>query len=213
MLTMWGRRGSANVQAAMWGIGELGLPHERVDAGFIYGVNDTPEFLAMNPTGLIPVIRDGAAEPVWETGAILRYLANRYGEGEFWPSDPAARAKVDKWAEWSKISVATRFTQTIFWQLVRAPSKDRDTVAIGKAAELVFKQLAIAEAELTRHSYLAGDAFTLADIQLGHILFRYYDVAIERPDLPALRAYYDRLSERPAYREHVMVDYDELKMA
>ena len=214
MLTIWGRRSSSNVQAALWCLAELGVPFERIDAGFTYGVTDTPAFLAMNPNGLVPVIRDGeGAEPLWETAAILRYLAGRYGVGTFWPGDLAARAQVDKWAEWAKVTVASRFMQPVFWQLVRTASKDRDMAAVAKAVESVGKTLAIAEAELASHAFLAGEAFTLADIQLGHILYRYYDLPIARPDLPALRRYYDRLAERPTYREHVMVAYDELRVA
>jgi glutathione S-transferase len=80
MLTVWGRRSSSNVQALMWCIGELGLSYRRHDdAGHIYGVTDTPAFLAMNPNGTVPVLRDGDGQPLWETGAILRYLAGRYG--------------------------------------------------------------------------------------------------------------------------------------
>ncbi|MGA2486061.1 MAG: glutathione S-transferase N-terminal domain-containing protein, partial [Roseiarcus sp.] len=99
MLTIWGRKTSSNVQAAMWCVGELGLAYRRHDIGHAYGGNRTPEFLAMNPNGLIPVLRDGDDEPIWETGAILRYLGAKYGDDPFWPRDPAARAQVDKWAE------------------------------------------------------------------------------------------------------------------
>ncbi len=211
MLTIWGRRSSSNVQAVMWCIGELGLPHERIDAGFTYGVNDTPAFRAMNPNGLVPVLREGENEPLWETGAILRYLASRYGDNAFWPADPMARAQVDKWAEWSKVTLSSSFTVPIFWSLVRVAAKDRDEAALEKAVKTVARPLAIAEAQLAGNSHLAGAAFTLADIQLGHILYRYYDLPIARADFPALRRYYDRLTERPAYREHVMVSYDELR--
>ena len=96
MLKVWGRKSSSNVQAVMWCIAELGLDHERIDAGLTYGVVDTPEYLAMNPNGMIPTIRDGDNPPLWEAGAILRYLANGYAVGPFWPADPVARADVDK---------------------------------------------------------------------------------------------------------------------
>ena len=211
MLTVWGRRSSSNVQAVMWCIGELGLAHQRLDAGFTYGVNDTPAFRAMNPNALVPVLRDDATEPLWETGAILRYLASQYGDASFWPVDAATRAQVDKWAEWSKVTLASSFTMPIFWPLVRVAAKDRNEAAVTKAVAAVTTILAIAEAQLAAHPYLTGAAFTLADIQLGHVLYRYYDLPIARADYPALRRYYDRLTERPSYREHVMVSYDELR--
>ena len=213
MLTIWGRKTSSNVQAVLWCLGELGLPFARHDAGHVYGGTDTPEFLAMNPNGTIPVLRDGEDEPLWESSAILRYLAGRYGDDPFWPRDARQRAQTDKWAEWSKINVTTNFTGPIFWKLVRTAPKDRDEAAIAAAVRTLCRKLAIAEARLSANPFLAGRDFTLADIQFGHLLYRYYDIPIERPDLPALRAYYDALTARAAFREHVMVSYDALKVA
>ncbi len=211
MLTIWGRKTSSNVQAVMWGVGELGLPYDRKDAGHRFGGLDTPEFLAMNPNGLVPVLRDGDGEPLWESGAILRYLAARYGDDAFWPKDPVVRAPIDMWAEWAKVTVSLAFTGPIFWSVVRARAADRDEAALRAAIKAHAAKLKFAEARLERHAFLAGGAFTLADIQFGTLLYRYYTIPIERPDLPALRRYYDRLVERPAYREHVMVSYDELR--
>ncbi len=213
MLTIWGRKSSSNVQAVMWCIGELGLSYERHDVGFIYGGNDTAEFRAMNPNGLIPVLRDDRDEPLFESGAILRYLATRYGEAPFWPKEPSERARIDKWAEWVKVNVTASFTVPIFWQLVRTSPQHRDPAVMEKALERLGKLLAIAEARIADHGYLAGRAFTLADIQLGHLLYRYYDMALERPHLPALARYYERLTQRQAYAEHVMISYDELRAA
>ncbi|MFE8101930.1 glutathione S-transferase family protein [Brenneria goodwinii] len=211
MLTVWGRRSSSNVQALMWCIGELGLPYHRHDAGHIYGGTNTPEFLAMNPNGTIPVLKDGDEEALWETGAILRYLANRYGPEAFWPKDLSARTNVDKWAEWSKLNIALMFTAPIFWRVVRTPENERDDDAIEKALAAFCTKLKIAEERLSAHDYLAGPDFTLADIQFGHVLYRYYDMAIQRPAFPAVRSYYQRLTKRPAFKEHVMVSYDELR--
>ena len=213
MLTVWGRRTSSNVQALMWCIGELGLECRRHDIGHRYGGNDTPAFLAMNPNGTVPVLRDGEGEPIWETGAILRYLGARYAGDPFWPADTARRAQVDKWADWAKINVAMAFTAPVFWRVVRTAPRDRDPAAIAAALGALAPKLAIAEARLARHAWLAGETFTLADIQLGHVLYRWFDIAIERPDLPALRRYYEALTTRPAYREHVMVPYEELRVA
>ena len=102
MLTVWGRKTSSNVQALMWCVGELGLPYNRHDAGHRYGGTDTPAFLSMNPNGTVPVLRDDGGEPLWETGAVLRYLAGRYGVPPFWPAEGSARAQVDKWASGRK---------------------------------------------------------------------------------------------------------------
>lgn len=212
MLTVWGRKTSSNVQALMWAFGELGLPYQRHDIGHRYGGNNTPEFLAMNPNGTVPVLRDGDDEPLWETGAILRYLATRYAPDSFWPAEPAHRAQVDKWAEWAKINVTLGFTEPVFWRVVRTAPSKQDPVAITQAVAKLDRVLDIAERQLERQEFLAGDALALADIQFGHVLYRYFDIAIPRPPRPALQRYYDALTQRPAFAEHVMVSYDELRV-
>ena len=211
MLTVWGRRSSSNVQAVLWGIAELGLEHERLDAGFTYGVVDTPGYRAMNPNGKVPTIRDGSAAPLFESGAILRYLAGRYGRDPFWPTDPDARAQVDQWAEWAKVNVAQAFTSPIFWRVVRVPAARRDPEAIVAATAELEALLAIADARLADSACLVGEHLTLADIQFGHVLYRYYTIDIERStSLPHLRRYYQALTARSAYRDTVMVSYAEL---
>jgi glutathione S-transferase len=210
MLTVWGRRDSSNVQAVMWLIGELGLAHERHDVGHRFGGLDAPDFAALNPSRLIPVLRDGEGEPIWESAAILRYLAASYARDGFWPADPAARAQIDKWAEWGKVNFAAAFSP-VFWALVRTPPSRQDLAAVARAMTAVADWLAIAEAQLSRNAHLAGEAFTLADVPFGTLLYRYYSLEIERPELPALRRYFDALQARPAYREHVMVSYEALR--
>jgi glutathione S-transferase len=212
MLEVWGRKSSSNVQAVMWCIGELGLAFKRHDAGHIYGVVDTPQFLAMNPNGLIPVLRDGSGEPLWEAGAILRYLASRYGTGPFWPEDIQLRAQIDKWAEWSKLNIATGFGVPIFWRVIRTAPRDRNDAAIAAAIRSLGSKLDIAERRLSDRAFIAGNDFTLADIQFGHILYRYFDIPIARSPRPALERYYSALIMRPAFRDHVMVSYEELRV-
>ena len=212
MIRVWGRASSSNVQALMWCIGEFALDFERIDAGYIYGGTDSPEFLAMNPNGTVPVLCDGDGPAIWETGAILRYLASQYARPGFWPAEPAARAQVDKWAEWAKINVAQGFTVPVFWRVVRTPPAQRDAAAIDAAITSLNRFLAIAEWQLTENGWLAGPEFTLADIQFGHVLYRYFEIEIARSDFPGIRAYYDRLTRRAAFARHVMVSYEELRV-
>ena len=213
MLEIWGRRSSSNVQALMWCVEELNLEAVRHDAGFIYGVTDTESFARMNPNRTVPVLKDNGGEALWETGAILRYLADRYGPSSFWPKAPAERAQVDKWAEWAKLNVALQFTGPVFWRVVRTPEADKDPEAIASALRVLHANLLIAEEHLQHNTWLSGDSFTLADIQMGHVLYRYFDIDIARPKLPNLRRYYERLMERPAYLAHVAISYDELRGA
>lgn len=212
MIKIWGRASSSNVQALMWAVEELGLTYERYDAGFVYGGTDTPEFLGMNPNGTIPVLKNGNNEPIWETGAILRYLSAQYGDDAFWPSDLTARSQVDQWAEWAKINIATKFTVPIFWRVVRTAPSQRDSQAIQDGITTLVHFLEIAEQRLSKHHWLVSSKFSLADIQFGHVLYRYFDIDIERPNLPNLQDYYSRLCERHAFLEHVVIPYDELRV-
>ena len=130
-IKIWGRLSSSNVQAVLWCLAELHLPFERINAGYIHGVVDSPEYLAMNPNGLVPTLIDGDGPPLFETGAILRYLAGQYAPESFWPTDAVQRAQTDKWTEWAKINIALKFTAPVFWLVVRtAPSRqDPETIA------------------------------------------------------------------------------------
>ena len=134
MLTVWGRRSSSNVQAVMWCIAELGLSYQRHDVGHSYGGTDSEAFGRLNPNRTIPVLQDGDNPPLWETTCILRYLANRYARGDFWPDDLVARTEVDRWAEWSKINIALGFTGPVFWRVVRTAKRDQDPEAIRQPA-------------------------------------------------------------------------------
>ena len=151
MLTVYGRADSSNVQAVMWCIGELGLPHQRHNVGHRFGGKDTPDFISMNPNRTVPILVDANGPAVWESGAILRYLVNRYANAPFWPSDPSDRAQVDKWAEWSKVSFAANFTVPIFWALVRTPEKERNYHALEQSLRKFGDRLKIADQQLSQH--------------------------------------------------------------
>jgi glutathione S-transferase len=211
MITIYGRRTSSNVQPVIWALTELGVPHERLDYGHRFGGLDTPEYGAMNPNRRVPTLKEGDFV-LWESAAILRYLANRFGGAPFWPDDPAARAHVDMWAEWGKATWTAAFIEPIFWARVRTAAADRDEAALARAVKRFTWLVRILEAQLAGRDYVTGDDFTLADIAIGTHLYRYFDIDIAREDSPAVSAYYARLCERPAYRDHVMVPYDDLKV-
>ncbi len=210
-ITIWGRKSSVNVQLVLWALEELGLDFYRIDAGFIYGVVDSADFCRMNPNGLVPVLIDGDGAPIFESAAILRYLAHCYGDSSFWPENAAARAQVDKWAEWAKWNVGHAFIANVFYGLVRTPADKIDHDAVKVAISDLEKVLALADKRLATSTFIASSEFTLADVALGYCLYRYYDIDIRRAKLPNLRRYYDLLATRPAFQRHVMVPYDELR--
>lgn len=210
MLKVWGRRSSFNVQKVMWLVGEFGLAHEHIDAGGAFGGLDTPDFLAMNPHGRVPVIREGDAT-VWESHAILRYLAARHGAGRFWSDDPAARAPIDGWMDWSQTALQPDFLNGVFWGFYRTPEDKRNRAAINAALARCAGHFSKLDRLLEGRPFLLGDALTLADITAGTSLYRYFELEIERPPLPQVERWYRALQRRPAYREHVMIPFGELR--
>ena len=211
MLVIHGRATSSNVQAVMWAVGEIGIEHRRLDVGGAFGGNQSSEFLEMNPMGRVPVIQDGDVT-MFESQAILRYLAARHGSDALWPADPVARAPVDQWMEWAKVNVYPVLTYKVFWQMIRTSAAERDHRLVAAGISELKELMAIADAQIARHGWLAGSEMTLADISLGTHLYRYFNVPFDRADLPNLKAYYDRLCARPAYAEHAMISFESLRV-
>jgi glutathione S-transferase len=209
MLKVWGRRNSFNVQKVMWLIGELDLPHEHVNAGGPYGVVNEPAFLAMNPHGRVPVIEDGGAA-IWESHTILRYLAATYGSGRFWQEDAASRSHWDRWMDWSQASLHRDFLD-LFWSFYRTPEPQRDWPLITAHLKLTNGHYALIDRHLAGRDFMVGNRLSLADITVGATLYRYFELEIERPSLPHLEAWYAALGQRPAYRQHVMVPFEDLR--
>jgi glutathione S-transferase len=203
---VWGRATSSNVMKVLWALGELALPFQRVDVGGSFGQTDTPDYRAMNPTGLVPTLQEDGFT-LWESNAIVRYLAHAHAAGSpLWPNDPHARAKIDHWMD-AQQTVLNRPMSGVFWGLVRTPPDKRDLTAIATAIEDTARAWRLIEPHLQRHNFIAGADFTLADIPWGVHAHRWFNMdylGLARPDLPSLRAWYDRLCERPAYRQHVM---------
>jgi len=209
MLTIWGRKSSFNLQKVMWLVGELQLAHRHIEAGGQFGGLDTPEFRAMNPHGKVPVIEDDGVV-VWESHAILRYLAARYARGSFWQDDPAERSLSDRWMDWSQTTLQPDFLSGVFWGFYRTPQAQRDLAAIKNKVALCSRHFALLDRHLADRAFMLGDALTLADIPIATNLYRYFNLDIDRPSVPNVEAWYRRLQDRGAYRQHVMVPFQEL---
>ncbi len=198
-LTVWGRPNGLNVQKVMWAIGELALPHRRLDIGGPFGGNDQPAYRALNPNGTIPTIDDDGFV-LWESNAIIRYLAQKRAGGGLRPADRQAAARAEQWMDWQQ-TVLGEPVLSIFYALIRTAPEHRDPAAIAASAG----RFTILNDALADAPYLAGDDFSIADIPCGVLAYRWYNLDIERPDLGHLRAWYERLRARPAYQQHVML--------
>lgn len=211
MLKVWGRKTSVNVQKVMWAVAELGLPHERIDAGGPFGGLDTPTFAELNPNRLVPVIDDGGFV-LWESNAIVRYLADGYGRGSLAPEGRYGFARADQWMEWANSMLYGDIISTVFLGLVRTPARERNTAAVAASAKRAGERLAVLDVYLKDRQFIGGDALTIADIAVGALMYRYWNLEIERPRLGHVEAWYQRLAARKAYQDHVMIDFQAMKV-
>ena len=202
MLEIWGRPYSSNVIPVIWTANELGLDYKLQLAGGSFGKLDTDEYGTINPNRQIPAIRDGDFT-LWESHVIVRYLCDQYDKGGLCPSNAQSRAIADQWMEWS---VSFAFTPVIqlFFATVRTAPQMRDSAKINALRDQAVNSLKRLDAHLSDRNFVAGNDFSMGDIPLGCVAYRFFNVEVERPRLPSLEAWYERLCERPAYQQHVM---------
>jgi glutathione S-transferase len=199
MLKIWGRVNSVNVKKALWCIEELGLPYERTDAGLQFGVVNTPEYRRMNPNGLVPTMdEDGFI--LWESHSIVRYLAAKYGKGVLWPMDERTRAVANQWMDWAfSFQGAVRDS---FWNLIRTPPEKRDLKAVEASRVKSGEMARILDAALASQMYVAG-AYSMGDIPIGCEVQRWMRLPMERPSVPNVEAWFERLCARTAFKKNV----------
>jgi glutathione S-transferase len=203
MLTIHGRINSINVQKVVLACEELGLAYERLDAGGAFGIVKTPEYMAMNPNGLVPVLVDGDLV-LWESNVIVRYLAAKYGDGTLWPKDPGQRALSERWMDWGAFTLYPKY-HAAFWNMVRTPPEKRDMAAVEASLAATEPVMDILEAELAGKAFLAGARPTIGDIGLVPGVFRWLNMPISRKPRPNCEAWVEHLTSRPGYDKALML--------
>ncbi|MCZ6453703.1 MAG: glutathione S-transferase N-terminal domain-containing protein [Alphaproteobacteria bacterium] len=203
MLKLYGRKTSINVQKASWALGEAVLEFEWIDKEGTFGSIDTPAYRALNPQGRVPLLDDGGTI-VRQSNVIVRYVAQKFGAGTLWPEDAGARAAADYWMDWQAAD-NWRNLVTVFVGLVRTPPEERDAQAIAKSVAALGQDIEYLDDQLAGNKFVTGEAFTMGDIPVGAAAHRFFVLPIERPSVPNVEAWYERLQERPAFRECVMV--------
>ncbi|MEQ8506082.1 MAG: glutathione S-transferase family protein [Rhodospirillales bacterium] len=206
MLRVLGRATSVNVQKVMWLIDELGLEHERVDVGGRHGGNQDPEYLAKNPMGLIPVLEDGDYV-IWESQAIVRYLLEAYGGDPWLPSDLKLRGQAHQWMDWYLTVMHPPMT-VIYFQLIRATEETRNEQALAEAKDKAAQLWTVLDKHLADKQFITGDTLNMGDIPCGCSAYRWHTLVPEGPDLPNLKAWWDRMNVRPAYKKNVMLPFE-----
>lgn len=203
MLKIWGRKTSSNVQKVLWCCSELGLDYDRVDLGGPFGGNRDPAYLAKNPNGRVPTLEDGDLI-IWESNTICRYLSTVYGGERLYPKDPAARTHVERWMDW-QLATAAAPMGVLLQGLVRMKPEERNPAALEAARQQALAAWTIADGALESRPYLAGNTLTLAEIVLGTLVYRWHTLAIERPPLKNLSAWYQRMRENEGFRTHIEI--------
>jgi glutathione S-transferase len=202
VIKVWGRNTSANVQKVMWAVGEIGLPYERIDVGGAFGQNREPAYLAMNPNGLVPTLEEDDGFILWESNAIVRYLAAKHGAGGLEPADLRARALAGAWMDW-QLSVLAPAIFDCFWGLIRTPPEKRNHAAIAESKRKTTAAIAILDDRLAQAAFVAGEAFSYGDIPSAVMANRYRQLVPERPPFPHFERWFAAISARPAFRDQV----------
>jgi len=202
MLRILGRANSFNVRKVLWVCDEIGIPYQREDFGRGFSPTNTPEFLKLNPVGQVPtVIEDGFV--MRESNSIVRYLAARHGAKNLYPDDPRQRQRIEQWMDWVAYDVTHSLRGAFLGgQLQEAPWNN--DWFVGQGRRDLTRQMKLLDDHLSANdAYMLGETFTLADVPVGLVVNRWFSlVDVQRPPYPALAAYYDRLTERPAFRAH-----------
>ena len=201
-MKIWGRINSTNVRKVLWCAEELNLTYESIPAGGEFGLVNEAAYLAKNPNGRIPCLEDEGFV-LWESNVIVRYLAEKYGQTPFIPSDIQSRYAAEKWMDWTSFSFGMPF-RNLFWNLVRHTPEQRNENEIILGIKHCTPLMAMANAELKKTPYLSGNHLGIGDIPLGCIAYSWFSFPIERPSMPALEDWYERLKSRPAYQKGVM---------
>lgn len=201
MVKIYGRNNSSNVQKVIWTINEIGIKFERLDLGGEFGGINTPSYLAKNPNSRIPTLEDEGFV-LWESNSIVRYLSKKYDTGKLYPSDSQVCAIADQWMDWQQTSVG-QFIVPIFWGLVKTSKKDRDLRLIEASRLGMIEVMHILDTHLADKRYVAGKNFTMGDIPLGIVVYRWLKLIQNRPKMVNLEEWYERLAKRRAFKAHV----------
>jgi len=198
MLKVLGKASSINVRKVLWACAELQIPFEREDWGDGFRSTQTPEFLALNPNGLVPVIRDGDFV-LWESNTIIRYLAMRYNGAWLYPANPLARVRVDQWMDWQATDL-NRSWSYAFLGLVRESPAHQNAAEIDASLKSWTKHMRILNGQLeATRAFIAGSQFSLADVPIALSINRWLCTPFEHPHFPAVAEYFERLAARPAF--------------
>lgn len=198
MLKIWGRITSINVRKVVLAAQELGVPFERIDAGMSFGIVRTPEYLARNPNGLIPLVEDDQVQ-LWESNVIVRYLCARHAPDTLYPLALPARFDAERWMDWQQTTLSPA-GRNAFIQWIRTPAERRDEAAIAASVAATEPLMALLDDQLARRPFIAGDHLTMADLPIACEVHRWIGLPRPRVERPHLDRWYAGILARPSSR-------------
>ena len=214
VLRLWGRPTSTRTLKVLWTLAEIGLDFEFILAsatmgpsGSVYrghrphGLVDEPGYRAMNPNGTVPTLEDDGFS-LWESNAIVRYLACAYAPALLYADDLKVFARAAQWMDWDNNHLMAG-QHTLVMQLVRLPPHARDAAAVDSAGNDLIAGFRILDQELGRSRFIAGDQFSMGDIPIGVHAHRWHLYDIERPPMANLARWYAQIRQRRAFRQWV----------
>ena len=203
MLKILGRTNSSNVQKVLWACDELELSYQREDIGGDFGGTQESKYLAMNPNGLVPTMIDNG-NVLWESNAIIRYLSENHAPNVLLPEDPWQVALAQQWMDWQQTVLAPAI-RPVFWGLVRTPEDERNVDEIAAGQTQTASAMTILDHHLSQNTFVAGSSLSFGDIPVGIMAYRWFQLDIERIELPHLARWYQSLADRKAYRDRAMI--------
>jgi len=196
MLKIWGRMSSINVKKVVWTAQELALDIQRTEAGGLFGVVKTPEYMALNPNSLVPVIEDGDYT-LWESNVIVRYLCKKHSHGTMYPTELREQFDAEQWMDWQQTTLNPA-SRAGFWQLVRTPVEQRNPAVIAESNDAVEALMAMLDVHLAGRSFMVGERFTMADIPIACEIHRWFGLPQQRQSRPHIERWYSQIRARQA---------------
>lgn len=196
MVRVLGRVTSINVRKVLWALDELGISYEREDWGLPLRDPNDPAFLALNPNAQVPVFVEDDGSVLWESNAILIYLAQT--RSALLPQAPRALGIALQWLTWQATELNPPWGYALN-ALVRKRPGYEDTAKIAESIATWTARMDLLEAELGKgQAFIAGDDFSIADIVLALSIHRWFIVPFDHKPMPHVQAYYERLKQREA---------------
>lgn len=201
MLTLYSMHRSGNSYKVRLALAQLGVPFSLHEVDILKGESHTPEFLAMNPSGQVPLLEVTPGRYLAESNAILWYVA---GGTPLAPEDRVDRAEALQWMFFEQHSLEPNLGAAYFWLALVKGGRELQRHALEDWMEEGYRSLRVMENHLRLHDYFAANRYTIADIALYAYTHLAHLCDYDLDNFPAIRAWVDRVASQP---DHITMDW------